>query len=336
MSESSTPSRRKGKPRVVVTRHLLPSIEQRMTELFEATINPADVPYTRDQLAAAMREADVLVPTVTDRIDASLIEQAGESLGLIASFGAGVDHIDLAAARERRIIVTNTPGVFTDDTADLTMALIIGVPRRLREGTALIRRHQWTGWAPSTLLGRKLGGKVLGIVGMGRIGQAVAFRARSFGLRTIYHNRHRLPQAVETMLGAEYIADLDTLLAQSDIVSLHCPATEETRGLIGAERIAAMKPGATIVNTARADLIDYEAMIAALESGHLGGAGLDVFPEEPKVDDRLVALPNVIAQPHIGSATIEGREASGEKVIANIRFWADGHRPPDQVLEGLV
>jgi glyoxylate reductase len=321
---------------VVVTRHLLPSIEQRLAELFDATLNPEDVPYTRAQLVAAVREADVLVPTVTDRIDADLIDQAGDSLGLIASFGAGVDHIDLAAARTRKIIVTNTPGVFTDDTADLTMALIIGVPRRLREGTALIRRHQWTGWAPSTLLGRKLGGKTLGIVGMGRIGQAVAFRARAFGLRTIYHNRHRLPQAVETMLGAEYMADLDPLLARADIVSLHCPATEQTRGLIGAERIAAMKPGATIVNTARADLIDYEAMIAALESGHLGGAGLDVFPEEPKVDDRLVALPNVIAQPHIGSATIEGREASGEKVIANIRFWADGHRPPDQVLEGLV
>jgi glyoxylate reductase len=337
MSEISRPRpRRAGRPKVVVTRHLLPSIEQRLAELFDATLNPEDVPYTRAQLVAAVREADVLVPTVTDRIDADLIDQAGDSLGLIASFGAGVDHIDLAAARTRKIIVTNTPGVFTDDTADLTMALIIGVPRRLREGTALIRRQQWTGWAPSTLLGRKLGGKTLGIVGMGRIGQAVAFRARAFGLRTIYHNRHRLPQAVETMLGAEYMADLDTLLARADIVSLHCPATEQTRGLIGAERIAAMKPGATIVNTARGDLIDYEAMIEALESGHLGGAGLDVFPEEPKVDHRLVALPNVIAQPHIGSATIEGREASGEKVIANIRFWADGHRPPDQVLEGLV
>lgn len=337
MSDSSRiEPRRTSKPRVVVTRHLLASVEARMAELFDATLNPGDVPLTRDQLAAAMREADVLVPTVTDRIDAGLIEQAGERLGLIASFGAGVDHIDLAAAKARRIIVTNTPGVFTDDTADLTMALIIGVPRRLREGTSLIRRSEWTGWAPSTLLGRKLGGKTLGIVGMGRIGQAVASRARAFGLRTIYYNRHRLPQAVETMLGADYVADLNELLVQSDIVTLHCPATDETRGLLDAERIAALKPGATIVNTARADLIDYEAMIDALESGHLGGAGLDVFPEEPKVDARLVALPNVIAQPHIGSATVEGREASGEKVIANIRFWADGHRPPDQVLEGLV
>lgn len=335
MSERTTP-RRVGKPRVVVTRHLLPTIEGRMSELFDVTLNQEDRPLTRDQLVDAVRTADVLVPTVTDRIDAELIAQAGESLGLIASFGAGVDHIDLAAARARKIIVTNTPGVFTDDTADLTMALIIGVPRRLREGTSLIRRNAWTGWAPLTLLGRKLGGKTLGIVGMGRIGQAVASRARAFGLGIVYHNRHRLPDAVETMLGAQYVPSLDDLLARSDIVTLHCPSTAETRGMLSGARIAAMKPGATIVNTARADLIDYEAMIGALESGHLGGAGLDVFPEEPKVDQRLVALPNVIAQPHIGSATIEGREASGEKVIANIRFWADGHRPPDQVLEGLV
>lgn len=325
-----------GKPRVIVTRHLLPSVEARMEELFDTRLNRRDTAMSRDELGAAMRDCDVLVPTVTDRIDADLIAQAGERLGLIASFGAGTDHIDLAAAAARRIIVTNTPGVFTDDTADLTLALIIGVPRRLREGTALIRRERWTGWAPSTMLGHKLGGKVLGIVGMGRIGQAVAFRARAFGLEIRYHNRHRLPAALESMFGAQYVESLDELLAESDIVTLHCPATEQTRGLIDERRIALMKPGATLVNTARADLIDYEAMIDALESGHLGGAGLDVFPEEPKVDARLVALPNVIAQPHIGSATVEGREASGEKVIANIRFWADGHRPPDQVLEALA
>ncbi|MCT2558728.1 D-glycerate dehydrogenase [Tsuneonella sp. YG55] len=335
MSDRPEP-RRTAKPRVVVTRHLLPSVESRMSELFDTTLNLEDVPMTRDALAAAMSEADVLVPTVTDRIDAALIEQAGPSLGLIASFGAGVDHIDLAAARANRIIVTNTPGVFTDDTADLTMALIIGVPRRLREGTSLIRRGEWTGWAPSALLGRKLSGKVLGIVGMGRIGQAVAFRARAFGLDIRYHNRRRLPQAVETMFGATWVESLDELLAAADIVTLHCPSAAANKGMINAARIAAMKPGAIIINTARADLIDYDAMIEALESGHLGGAGLDVFPEEPRVDERIVALPNVIAQPHIGSATIEGREQAGEKVIANIRFWADGHRPPDQVLEGLV
>ena len=335
MSESPTP-RRTAKPKVVVTRHLLPSVETRMSELFDTALNLEDVPMSREALVAAVQQADVLVPTVTDRIDADLIAAAGPQLGLIASFGAGVDHIDLGAARAKKIIVTNTPSVFTDDTADLTMALIIGVPRRLREGTSLIRRGEWTGWAPSALLGRKLAGKVLGIVGMGRIGQAVAFRARAFGLDIRYHNRRRLPEAVEAMFGATWVEDLDSLLAESDIVTLHCPSSTETKGMIDAKRIAAMKPGAILINTARADLVDYDAMIAALESGHLGGAGLDVFPEEPRVDERLVALPNVIAQPHIGSATIEGREQAGEKVIANIRFWADGHRPPDQVLEGLV
>lgn len=335
MSERPTP-RRTAKPKVVVTRHLLPSVETRMSELFDTALNLEDVPMSREALVAAVQHADVLVPTVTDRIDADLIAAAGPQLGLIASFGAGVDHIDLGAARAKKIIVTNTPSVFTDDTADLTMALIIGVPRRLREGTSLIRRGEWTGWAPSALLGRKLAGKVLGIVGMGRIGQAVAFRARAFGLDIRYHNRRRLPEAVEAMFGATWVEDLDSLLAESDIVTLHCPSSTETKGMIDAKRIAAMKPGAILINTARADLVDYDAMIAALESGHLGGAGLDVFPEEPRVDERLVALPNVIAQPHIGSATIEGREQAGEKVIANIRFWADGHRPPDQVLEGLV
>lgn len=335
MSESPTP-RRTAKPKVVVTRHLLPSVETRMSELFDTALNLEDVPMSREALVAAVQQADVLVPTVTDRIDADLIAAAGPQLGLIASFGAGVDHIDLGAARAKKIIVTNTPSVFTDDTADLTMALIIGVPRRLREGTSLIRRGEWTGWAPSALLGRKLAGKVLGIVGMGRIGQAVAFRARAFGLDIRYHNRRRLPEAVEAMFGATWVEDLDSLLAESDIVTLHCPSSTETKGMIDAKRIAAMKRGAILINTARADLVDYDAMIAALESGHLGGAGLDVFPEEPRVDERLVALPNVIAQPHIGSATIEGREQAGEKVIANIRFWADGHRPPDQVLEGLV
>ena len=335
MTERPAP-RRTTKPKVVVTRHLLPSVEARLAELFDTTLNLDDAPMRRDQLAEAMQGADVLVPTVTDRIDAEMIAAAGPNLGLIASFGAGVDHIDLAAARARKIIVTNTPGVFTDDTADLTMALIIGVPRRLREGTSLIRRGEWTGWAPGALLGRKLSGKVLGIVGMGRIGQAVAFRARAFGLDIRYHNRRRLPEAVEAMFGATWVEELDGLVAQADILSLHCPSSAQNHHMIDAARIAMMKAGAILVNTARADLVDYEAMITALESGHLGGAGLDVFPDEPRVDERIVSLPNVIAQPHIGSATIEGREQAGEKVIANIRFWADGHRPPDQVLEGLV
>ena len=336
VSDSRFAHRPHGRPRVVVTRHLLPSVEARMGELFDVVLNPGDHPMSCNELVAAMQDCDVLVPTVTDRIDARMIEEAGDRLGLIANFGAGTEHIDLAAAYRRKIIVTNTPGVFTDDTADLTMALIIGTPRRLREGISLVRRKEWTGWAPSALLGRQLGGKVLGIVGMGRIGQAVAHRARAFGLRIIYHNRHPLPAAVENMHGAEYVAELDELIAHCDILTLHCPLSKETRQLIDARRIALMKPGASLINTARADLIDHEALIAVLQKGALIGAGLDVFPEEPTVDPRLLAHPNVMTTPHIGSATVEGREASGEKVIANIRFWADGHRPPDQVLEGLV
>lgn len=291
---------------------------------------------SRDAMAEAMRNCDVLVPTVTDRIDAALIDQAGDQLGLIANFGAGTDHIDLAAARRRKIIVCNTPGVFTDDTADLTMGLIIGVPRRMRDGTALIRRNEWTGWSPLAMLGRQLGGKVLGIVGMGRIGQAVAHRARAFGLQIAYHNRQPLPPAVENMFQARYVEDLDELLAMSDIVTLHCPSTPATHNLIDAGRIAKMRPGSCLINTARGDIVDYDALIDALESGHLGGAGLDVYPDEPHVDPRLLAHRNTITQPHTGSATVEGREQAGERVIANIVIWSRGERPPDMVLEGLV
>ena len=307
-----------------------------MRELFDVTLSADDRPLSRAELIAAMQDTDVLVPTVTDRIDAAMIAEAGPRIGLIASFGAGTDHLDLAAARARKIIVTNTPGVFTDDTADMTMALILSVPRRFAEGAALVASGAWGGWAPSAMLGHRIGGKVLGIVGMGRIGQAVAHRARAFGLEIAYHNRHRLPAALENMLGARYVESLDTLVAEADVLTLHCPATSETHELLDARRLALMKPSAYIVNTARGELIDEDALIAALEAGKLGGAGLDVYRAEPAVDPRLVALPGVITLPHLGSATIEGREASGERVIANIRFWADGHRPPDQVLEGFV
>ena len=307
-----------------------------MGELYDATLNTSDVPMSRDALIAAMQECDVLVPTVTDSIDADMIAAAGADLRLIANFGAGTEHIDLEAAAARKILVTNTPGVFTDDTADLAMAVIIGVPRRIREGTGLIRRGEWTGWAPTGMLGRKLGDKVLGILGMGRIGQAVAHRARAFGLEVVYYNRRRLPDAVEKMLGARYVETVDALVEQADILTIHSPLTDETKGLIDERRINMMKPGSSIVNTARAEIIDQEAMIAALQSGQLAGAGLDVYPDEPRVDQRLIDHPNVMTLPHIGSATVEGREASGDKVIANIRFWADGHRPPDQVLTALV
>ncbi|AWW74873.1 D-glycerate dehydrogenase [Erythrobacter sp. KY5] len=337
MAISETPPEfASGKPKVVVTRHLAPSVEARMSELYDTVLNTDDTPMSREQLIEAMASCDVLVPTVTDRIDAELIEGAGENLRLIANFGAGTEHIDLAAAAKRKIIVTNTPGVFTDDTADLTMAGIIGVPRRIREGVELVRSGKWTGWAPTGMLGRKIGGKVLGIIGMGRIGQAVAHRGRAFGLEVAYYSRKPLPAALEQMLGVRHVAKLDDLVAEADILTLHCPLTDETRHMIDARRIALMKPGSSIVNTARGELIDQEALIEALQSGHLAGAGLDVYPDEPNVDRRLIKNPNVMTLPHIGSATVEGREASGEKVIANIRFWADGHRPPDQVLTALV
>jgi glyoxylate reductase len=323
------------KPRVIVTRRLLPETESRMAELFDLVRNGDDHAFSRDELAAAMADADVLVPTVTDTIDSALISGAPERLRLIANFGAGIDHIDVAAARARKIMVTNTPGVFTDDTADMTLALILSVTRRLNHGGRILRNGQWTGWSPSTLLGHRVGGRVLGIVGMGRIGQAVAHRARAFGVHVVYHNRHRVPDALETMLGARFEPDLDALLGVADILTLHCPATPETRHLIDARRIALMKPGAVIINTSRGTIVEEEAMIAALVSDHLGGAGLDVFEHEPLVDQRLRDHHNVAILPHMGSATVEGRIASGEKVIANIRFWADGHRPPDQVLIGF-
>lgn len=331
------PTRRiEGKPSVIVTRKLLPEVEQRMDELFNVSLNPTDTALNRQQLIAAMRNCDVLVPTVTDRIDAEMIAAAGDRLRLIANYGAGTDHIDLAAARARKIMVTNTPGVFTDDTADLTMALILLVPRRFAEAARTLAAGEWSGWAPSSLLGHRIGGKQLGIVGMGRIGQAVAHRARAFGLNVIYHNRHRLPEALENMLGARYEPDLDALVREADILSLNCPSSPETHGLMDARRIGLMKPEAYLINTARGDLVDENALIAALESGRLGGAGLDVFSNEPAVDPRLLALPNVVLLPHVGSATFEGRADSGGRVIANIRVWADGHRPPDQVLEGWV
>jgi glyoxylate reductase len=314
----------------------MPDVENRMGELFETTFNTEDRPMSRAELMQAMHESDVLVPCVTDRIDATMIEQASESLGLIASFGAGVDHIDLRAAHRHKIIVTNTPGVFTEDTADITMALILVAPRRIAEGIRVLAAGEWEGWGPSGMLGYRVGGKRLGIVGMGRIGQAVAHRARAFGMDIFYHNRHQLPDAVENIFGARYEPDLDRLIAESDILSLNCPSTAETRNILNAARIASMKPEAFVINTARGELIDEAALISALEAGKIGGAGLDVFRQEPHVDPRLLTLPNVVALPHLASATKEGRHAAGMKIIANIQVWTDGHRPPDQVLTGLV
>ncbi|MDK2767665.1 2-hydroxyacid dehydrogenase [Sphingomonas sp.] len=327
---------RVSRPRVIVTRKLPDAVEQRMVELFDTVLNPVEEGIDRAALVAAVQECDVLVPSVTDTIDAELIAAAGERLKLIANFGAGVNHIDLRAARARGIVVTNTPGVLTEDTADMTMALILAVPRRLAEGEKLVRSGQWKGWSPGGMLGHRIGGKTLGIVGMGRIGQAVARRARAFGLSIHYHNRHRLPEAVEAELGATFHPDLDTMLGQIDILTIHTPLNDTSRDLIDARRIGLLGPHVYLINASRGGIVDEAALVDALEGGRLAGAGLDVWRFEPQIDPRLLALPNVVMTPHMGSATFEGRQATGEKVIANIRFWADGHRPPDQVLEGWI
>jgi glyoxylate reductase len=317
------------RPSVYVTQRLTEGVESRMTALFDAHFARPAI-----DLVSAVTSYEVLVPTITDKIDADFIAAAGAKLKLIANFGVGVDHIDLHAAREAGIMVTNTPGVLTEDTADMTMALILATPRRLGEGEKLIRSGAWQGWQPVGMLGHRVNNKTLGIIGMGRIGRAVAVRAKGFGLRLLYHNRSRLPTEREAELGATYCADLDDLLAQSDIVSINCPHTPETHHLLDARRIGLMPPHAYLVNTARGDIVDEDALISALAADRIAGAGLDVFAGEPDVDPRLLALKNTILIPHMGSATFEGRTAMGEKVIANIRAWADGHRPPDLVLEG--
>jgi lactate dehydrogenase-like 2-hydroxyacid dehydrogenase len=329
-------TRRSRTPKVIVTRELPDTVMERMEQLFDTTNNRGDAPMDRARLADAMADCDVFVPTVTDAIDESLIEGAGERLKLIANFGAGVNHIDLKAARARGIVVTNTPGVLTQDTADVTMALILSVPRRLAEGERLVRDGRWNGWSPSGMLGHRIGGKTLGIVGMGRIGRAVAARARAFGLSIHYHNRQRLPASVEAEYGAIWHDTLDSLLGAIDILTIHTPRNADSENMIDARRLALMRPTACIVNTARGGIVDEEALIDALENGRLAGAGLDVWKFEPEIDPRMLALTNVMLIPHMGSATYEGRMAMGEKVIANIRMWADGHRPPDQVLEGWI
>jgi glyoxylate reductase len=324
---------RPARPKVIVTRELTDGVMRRMEDLFDAALNREDRGLTRAELEAAVADTDILVPTITDRIDADLLAKASPRLKLIANFGVGVDHIDLHAARERKILVTNTPGVLTEDTADMTMALILSVPRRLGEGEKLIRSGQWDGWKPSGMLGHRVNGKTLGIIGMGRIGRAVAKRAQGFGIRTIYHNRHRLPESIEAELGARFV-ELDVLFTQSDIVSINCPHTAETHHLVDAHRLSQMRSDAYLVNTSRGEVLDENALIEALELGRIAGAGLDVYVNEPHVDRRFLNLANTVLLPHMGSATYEGRAAMGEKVIANIRAWVDGHRPPDQVLEG--
>ena len=325
---------RPARPRVIVTRRLPGAVEARMAELFDTRFSPDDAPLDRAALAAAMRDCDVLVPTVTDDLDADLIMGAGERLQLIANYGAGVNHIALKAARAKDILVTNTPGVLTEDTADMTMALIVSVPRRLAAGEKQVRAGQWAGWSPGNMLGHRIGGKALGIVGMGRIGQAVAQRARAFGLSIHYHNRHRLPAVLEAQLAATWHEDLDAMLAHIDILTIHTPLNPESQNLLDRRRIGLLRPHVYLINASRDGIVDEDALVEALEQGRLAGAGLDVWAFEPRIDPRLLALPNVVMTPHMGSATFEGRIATGERVVTNIRLWVGGDRPPDQILEG--
>jgi len=320
------------KPVVFVTRKLPDPIETRMMELFDIRLNPEDRPLSQAELIAAAQSVDVLVPTVTDRIGRPVIEAAGDRLKLIASFSTGVDHIDLTAANERNIMVTNTPGVLTEDTADMTMALILATPRRLTEGERVLRGGGWPGWSPTWMLGHRIFGKRLGIIGMGRIGRAVAQRARGFGLSVHYHNRRRVHADVEAELEATYWDSLDQMLAHMDIISVNCPHTPATYHLLSARRLRLLKPHAYIVNTSRGEVIDETVLAQMLEAGAIAGAGLDVFEREPAVNPKLLRLDNVVLLPHMSSATIEGRQEMGEKVIINIRTFADGHKPPDRVL----
>lgn len=320
------------KVRVVVTRKLPDAIETRMMELFDVQLNLDDTPMSKEALIEAAKTADVLVPTVTDVIDKSILAQAGDDLRLIANYGTGVDHIDLQTARQRGITVTNTPDVLTEDTADMTMALLLAVPRRLIEGVQLLRKGEWDGWSPTHMLGHRIYGKRLGIIGMGRIGSAVARRAKGFGLSVHYHNRHRVHPEQESELEATYWESLDQMLARVDFISVNCPHTPATYHLLSARRLKLLQPHAIIINTARGEIVDENALTRMLRDGDIAGAGLDVFELEPAVNPKLIAMDNVVLLPHMGSATVEGRVDMGEKVLINIKTFGDGHKPPDRVL----
>jgi glyoxylate reductase len=324
------------KPKVIVTRKLPDAVETRMRELFDAELNLDDIPMDVESLAAAVARAEVLACTITDRIDNEVIAKAGPQLKLIANFGVGVDHIDVVAANARGIIVTNTPGVLTDDTADLTMGLILSVARRVVEGANIVQAGEFHGWTPTWMMGRRLSGKRLGIVGMGRIGQALAKRARAFGLAVHYHNRKPVGARIAEELEATYWESLDQMLARTDVISVNCPHTPATYHLLSARRLKLLQPHAILVNTARGEIIDEAALAGMLQRGEIAGAGLDVYEHEPAINPKLLKLSNVVLLPHMSSATIEGRIEMGEKVIINIRTWMDGHKPPDRVIPSML
>ena len=326
----------KQKPKVIVTRRLPAAVENRMIELFDVELNKDDIPMSRGEIAAAMMKADVLVPTISDIIDQKLLARAGDNLRLIASYGAGFDHIDVQTARQRGILVSNTPGVLTDDTADMTLALMLGVMRRFQEGSSLIQEKSWDGWSPSAMLGTRLGGKRLGILGMGRIGSAVADRAKAFGMEIHYHNRKKLHPALEEPTNAQYWESLEAMLQEIDVLSINCPHTPNTFHMINSSRLSLMKKNAFLVNTSRGEVIDENALARALKNKQLAGAALDVFEARKEVNSQLRGLPNVMLLPHMGSATDEARIEMGEKVIINIKTFIDGHRPPDQVVPAML
>lgn len=322
--------------KVVLTRRLPEPVETRLKELFDVILRVNDTPMSRADLVDAVKTCDVLVPTITDKIDAGLLGQAGENLKLIANFGAGIDHIDLETARQRGILVSNTPDVVTEDTADMAMALLMAVVRKIPQGLQAMQSGEWTGWSPTAYLGGRLGGRRLGILGMGRIGQAVARRASAFGMQIHYHNRRRLRPEIEETLGATYWESLDQMVARMDILSINCPHTPSTFHLMNARRLRLLKPSAVIVNTSRGEVIDENALTRMLRAQELAGAGLDVYEYGTNINPRLRELENVVLLPHMGSATLEGRVEMGEKVIINIKTFADGHRPPDMVVPSML
>jgi glyoxylate reductase len=324
------------KLKVVLTRKLPEPVETRMRELFDTELNLDDRPMDAAALQAAAARANVLVPTITDRIDASILDHAGPNLKMIANFGAGVDHIDVAGAVERGLIVTNTPGVLTEDTADMTMALVLAVARRIVEGAELVQRGEFVGWTPTWMTGRRIWGKRLGIVGMGRIGQSLARRARAFGLSVHYHNRKPVSPAIEEELGATYWDSLDQMLARMDFISVNCPHTPATYHLLSARRLKLMQKHAILVNTARGEIVDEATLAEMLKAGELAGAGLDVYEREPAINPALLGLHNVVLLPHMASATLEARMDMGERVILNIKTLQDGHRPPDRVIPAML
>lgn len=332
----ATPAAPRSRLRVAVTRRLPEAVETRMSELFDVALRDDDRKMSSNQLVSLMQDADVLVPTVTDQITAAMLARAGERLKLIANFGAGIDHIDVMSARQRGVLVSNTPGVVTEDTADMTLALILAVTRKIPEGLAEMQAGRWQGWSPTAHLGGRVGGRRLGILGMGRIGQAVARRAAAFGMQVHYHNRRRLRPEIEEALGATWWESLDQMLARMDIVSVNAPHTPSTFHLLNARRLKLMKPTAVIVNTSRGEVIDENALTRMLRAGEIAGAGLDVFEHGHEINPRLRELPNVVLLPHMGSATVEGRAEMGEKVIINIKTFADGHRPPDLVVPSML